>query len=206
MFKYLLLLLLIPLFGNAQVLDSLDTYDHKEFENQTLKVFSDSVVIQFQIISPNFIKVSFSKRSDLEKSENISQPNLVYVRITQNLESIYMQTDSMLIVISKLDFSIKFQNRREQLYTTNQSISFSNEGLNLKLSKNKDEVFYNSKNRKLKPKAYSLPKLKSISSSKNYELSFDKNIKGSLNLRNASILNLKFDKSNTYVYYFKATD
>ena len=106
MFKYLLLLLLIPLFGNAQVLDSLDTYDHKEFENQTLKVFSDSGLIQFQIISPNFIKVSFSKRSDLEKSENISQPNLVYVRITQNLESIYMQTDSMLIVISKLDFSI----------------------------------------------------------------------------------------------------
>lgn len=206
MFKYLLVLLLIPFFGDAQVLDSLDTYDHKEFEKQTLKVFSDSGVIQLQVISPNFIKLSFSKRSDLEKQETLSQSNLVYVRITQNLESIFMQTDIMLIVISKLDFSIKFQNKREQLYTTNQSISFSNEGLNLKLSKNNDEVFYNSKRKKLKPKEYSINKLKSISSSKNYELLFDKNSKGNLDLRNSSILNLKFDKSEAFVYYFKATD
>ena len=206
MFKYLLVLLLIPFFGDAQVLDSLDTYDHKEFEKQTLKVFSDSGVIQLQVISPNFIKLSFSKRSDLEKQETLSQSNLVYVRITQNLESIFMQTDIMLIVISKLDFSIKFQNKREQLYTTNQSISFSNEGLNLKLSKNNDEVFYNSKRKKLKPKEYSINKLKSISSSKNYKLLFDKNSKGNLDLRISSILNLKFDKSEAFVYYFKATD
>ena len=204
MFKYLLVLLLIPFFGDAQILDSLDTYDHKEFEKQTLKVFSDNGVIQLQAISPNFIKLSFSKRSDLEKSENINQSNLVYVRITQNLESIYMQTDSILIVISKLDFSIKFQNKREQLYTTNQSISFSNEGLKLKLSKNNDEGFYNFKKKKLKPKEYSIHKLKSISSAKNYELLFDKNVKGNLDLRNSSILNLKFDKSEAFVYYFRA--
>ena len=204
MFKYLLVLLLIPFLVNAQVLDSLDTYDYKEFENQTLKVFSDSGVIQLQVILPNFIKLSFSKRSDLEKSENISQPNLVYVRITQNLESIYMQTDSMLIVISKLDFSLKFQNRREQLYTTNQSISFSNEGLNIKFSTTEDERFYNIKQNKLKPKKYSLHKLKSIFSSKNYELLFDKNSKGNLDLRNSSILNLKFDNSASFAFYFKA--
>ena len=206
MFKYLLVLLLIPFFGDAQVLDSLDTYDHKEFENQTLKVFSDSGVIQLQVISPNFIKLSFSKRSDLKKHETLSYSGSVYVRITQNLESIFMQTDIMLIVINKLDFSIKFQNKREQLYTTNQSISFSNEGLNLKLSKNNDEVFYNSKNKKLKPKEYSIHKLNSIYSSKSYELLFDKNSKGNLDLRNSSILNLKFDKSEAFVYYFKATD
>ena len=204
MFKYLLVLLLIPFFGHAQILDSLDTYDHKEFENQTLKVFSDSGVIQLQVISPNFIKLSFSKRSDLEKQETLSQSNLVYVRITQNLESIYMQTDSMLIVISKLDFSIKFQNRKEQLYTTNQSISFSNEGLNLIFSRNKDELFYSLRNKKLKPKEYSLQKLKSVYSSKNYELSFDKNSKGSLDFRNGPALNLKFDNSSAFGYYFKA--
>ena len=205
MFKYLLVLLLIPFFGDAQILDSIDTYDYKEFENQTLKVFSDSGVIQLQAISPNFIKLSFSKRSDSEKSENTSLSDLVYVRITQNLESIFMPTDSLLIVISKLDFNIKFQNRREQLYTTNQSISFSNEGLNLKLSKNNDEVFYNLKRKKLKPKDYSINKLKSISSSKSYELLFDKNSKGNLDLRNSSILNLNFDKPAAFVYYFKQT-
>ena len=204
MFKYLLVLLLIPFFGHAQVLDSLDTYDHKEFEKQTLKVFSDSGVIQLQVISPNFIKLSFSKRSDLEKAETISQSNLVYVRITQNLESIYMQTDSMIIVINKLDFSIKFQNLKERLYAVNQNISFSNEGLNLKFSITEDERFYNSKQNKLKHKKYSLHKLKSISSSKNYELLFDKNSKGNLDLRNSSILNLKFDKSEASGYYFKA--
>ena len=204
MFKYLLVLLLIPFFGHAQILDSLDTYDHKEFEKQTLKVFSENGVIQLLVISPNLIKVSFSKKSDLEKSENISLSDLVYVRITQNLENIYMQTDSMLIVISKLDFSIQFQNRKEQLYTTNQSISFSNEGLNLKLSKNNDEVFFNLKRKKLKPKDYVINKLKSISSSKSYELLFDKNVKGNLDLRNSSILNLKFDKSEAFVYYFRA--
>jgi len=205
MFKYLLLLLALPFLVNAQVLDSLDTYDHKEFEKQTLKVFSDSGMIQLQVISPNLIKVSFSKRSDLEKPETISHPDSVYVRITQNLENIYMQTDSLLIVISKLDFTIKFLNKEEQLYITNQSISFSNEGLNLKLFKNNDEVFYNSKRKKLKLKEYSLHKLNNVYSAKNYKLSFDKNSKGSLSFCNPSFLDMKFSNSTTFGYYFKST-
>lgn len=204
MFKLLLLLLSFPFLVNAQVLDSLDTYDHKEFDNQTLKVFSDSGVIQLQVINPSLIKVSFSKKRDLKKQETLSRSDSVYVRITQNLESIFMQTEKLLVIINKLDFSIKFQNLKEQLYAVNQRISFTNDGLNLIFSRNKDELLHNSINKKLKLKKYSLQNLKSVHSSKDYELSFDKASKGSLDFRNSSVLNLKLDRSATFGYYFKA--
>lgn len=202
MLKYLLFLLLLPFIGKAQILDSLDIYDHKEFENQTLKVYSDSGLIQLQVIKPSLIKVSFFKRNDVESQDKFSSFDSTYVRITQNLESIFMQTDSILLVINKLDFSMKFQSLREQLYTSNQSISFLKDGLNLKFSR-EDEEFYNYKGKRLKAKEYSLKKLKSISSSKNYELLFDRNSKVSLDFRNPSSWNLKFDHSASFVFYFK---
>lgn len=203
MLKYLLFFLLFPSLGNAQILDSLDTYDHKEFENQTLKVFSDNGLIQLQVLKSNLIKVSFSKKDELVKQEVAKPAEAVYVRITQNLESIFMQTDTLLIVISKLDFSIKFQNLREQVYTVNQNISFLNDGLNLQFVIANNELFYNQKHKRLKSKIYAIKKLKSINSSNQYIIYFDNETKGSLDFRNSSTLNLKFYNSAAFEYYFK---
>ena len=180
----------------------LQNYDHKTLVESTLKIYAEYGRIELTVINPNLIKVCYLQKIKLSDVKNV-KPNQEFIRVTQNLESIYMLTDSLLIVVSKLDFSIKFLNKKEQLYTTNQNISFLNEGLNLKLSKNNDELFYNSKRKKLKPKEYSIHKLNSVYSSKNYELSFDKNSKGSLDLRNSTILNLKLDKSAAFIYYFK---
>ena len=180
----------------------LQNYDHKTLVESTLKIYAENGSIELTVINPNLIKVCYLQKIKSSEVKNV-KTNQEFIRVTQNLENIYMLTDSLLIVISKLDFSIKFLNKKEQIYTTSQNISFSNEGLNIELSKNSDEVFYNSKNRKLKPKAYSLHKLNSVYSSKNYELLFDKNSKGSLDLRNPSTLNIKFDKSEAFVYYFR---
>ena len=180
----------------------LQNYDHKTLEESTLKIFAENGSIELTVINPNLIKVCYLQKIKSSDVKNV-KTNQEFIRVTQNLENIYMLTDSLLIVISKLDFSIKFLNKKEQLYTTSQNISFENEGLSLKFYKNSDEVFYNSKNKKLKSKEYSIHKLNSVYSSKNYELSFDKNSKGNLDLRNSIILNLKFDKLATFGYYFK---
>jgi hypothetical protein len=181
----------------------LQNYDYKTLVESTLKIYAENGRIELTVINPNLIKVSYLQTIELTELKNV-KPNQAFIRVTQNLENIYMQTDGLLIVISKLDFSIKFLNKKEQLYTTSQNISFENEGLNFKFFKDNDEVFYNSKNKKLKLKAYSIHKLKSIYSSKNYELLFDENAKGSLDFRNSTILNLKFSDGATFGYYFKA--
>ena len=183
----------------------LTNYDHKTLKESTLKIYADNGSIELTVIKPNLIKVCYLQTTKSSDVENV-KPKQEFIRITQNLENIYMLTDSLLIIISKLDFSIKFQNLKEQLYTTTQSISFSKDGLNLTLSTTEDEKFYNSKQRNLKLKKYSLHKLKSISSSKNYELSFDKNSKGNLDFRNPLILDVKFAKPTMFGYYFKSTN
>lgn len=204
MLKYLLFFLLFPSLGNAQILDSLDTYDHKEFENQTLKVFSDNGLIQLQVLKSNLIKLSISKKDELVKQKISNPKEAVYVRITQNLESIYMQTDSLLVVISKLDFSIKFQNLREQVYIVQQNISFADDYLNLQFAIANNELFYNQKDKRLKPKNYAIKKLKSINSSNQYSIYFEDETKGSLDFSNPSFLKMKLFKREKFGYYIKS--
>lgn len=107
----------LPFLVSAQ--DSfLNTYDHKKLDGQTLKVYSETGLISLTALKPNVIKVSFLKSDSLNNNE-IVKGEKVFVRVTQNLDDIFMQTDSLLIVINKLDFSIKFEKRNEEIYVIN---------------------------------------------------------------------------------------
>ncbi|TKC00243.1 alpha-glucosidase domain-containing protein [Pedobacter cryophilus] len=198
---YIFLLFLFPFFGEAQILDSLDIYDHKEFENQTLKVFSDNGLIKLQVIKANIIKVNFYKKAAPEIQEEQKADTSVDVRITQNLDDIFMQTDSLLVIINKLDFKIKFQTTKEQLYTINQSVSLSDSCHSFSLSTTKNEDFFKHKNRKLKQKIYKMKTLKAIYSSKKYALYFQDTYNGYVELNNQN-LQIKYYDSNALGYYF----
>lgn len=193
---------LISLKLKAQEAIDYKIYDHKLFAHQTLNVFSENGVITLFAIRPNVIKLSFSSIKNNEKQTD-QKDNGVYVRITQNLESIFMQTDSLLIVVSKLDFSIKFQNLKEGIFTENLDVYFTREDLNLKFSVNNDELFFNQKHRILRQKKYRINKLKSVYSSKQYSIYFDKEADGSLDFSEKAVFKMKLFSADGLGFYFK---
>ena len=198
----LFLLLILPFFGISQILDSLDIYDHKEYENQTLKVFSDKGLIKLQVIKANVIKINFFKTDSIDQ-ETSNQNNGAYIRITQNLDDIFMQTDSLLIIINKLDFTIKFETLKEQIFTVNKSVLLSDTGNSFSLSTIKYEEFFNNKNKKLKYKTYKIKNIKAIYSSKKYAIYFQNTHNGYLEL-NSENLQIKYLDKSTSGYYFLA--
>ena len=100
----------------------LKTYDHKQQNGQTLKVYAENGLILLTAYQPNMVKVTYLK-SDLQQPDSsyvvISKPLETQVKITQNLDDIFMTTDSIIVIINKLNFSIKFQNRKEKSLAIN---------------------------------------------------------------------------------------
>ncbi|MBU1761867.1 MAG: hypothetical protein KKB19_13595, partial [Bacteroidetes bacterium] len=157
----------------AQVSFDLKVYDHKKFENQTLSVFSEHDVVSLYAIKPNVIKVNFSSLKHNEKLV-LKENNDVYVRVTQNLDDIFMLTDSLLIVINKFDFSIKFEKRNEMIYTINNYVFKKDDQSALTFSMQPEEKFYNSK-KYLKEELCPKKTIQPIYSVKGYGILFENN-------------------------------
>nr|MBC7612671.1 hypothetical protein [Pseudopedobacter sp.] len=157
----------------AQVSFDLKVYDHKKLENQTLSVFSEHGVVSLYAIKPNVIKVNFSSLKNNEKLV-LKDKNDVYVRVTQNLDDIFMLTDSLLIVINKFDFSIKFEKRNEAIYTINNYVFQKDDQSALTFSVQLEEKFYNSK-KYLKEELYPKKTIQPIYSVKGYGILFENN-------------------------------
>lgn len=121
-FKLIVINLFVFLGVYAQEPSPLKTYDHKQLDGQTLKVYAENGLISLTAYQPNMIKVIYLK-NDLQKPDSsyvvISNPLQTQVKITQNLDDIFMTTDSLIVIINKLNFSIKFQNRKEKLLSIN---------------------------------------------------------------------------------------
>ena len=110
-------------FAKAQEKVQLKTYDHKELVGQTLKIFADNGSISLTAYQANIIKVTYSFNTkgldvDVYPKEKLLSEN-VWVRVTQNLDDVFFVTDSVLIVVNKLDFSISFKKHNEFLFTQN---------------------------------------------------------------------------------------
>ncbi|MEO5909514.1 MAG: hypothetical protein ABIP95_01440 [Pelobium sp.] len=114
---FFIFIFFLPYLVRAQD-NFLNTYDHKKLEGQTLKVYSETGLVSLTALKPNIIKVSFLK-SDALNNKDLIKGEEVFVRVTQNLDDIFMQTDSLLIIISKIDFSIKFEKSNEEIYVIN---------------------------------------------------------------------------------------
>ena len=184
----------------AQESFDLKVYDHKKLENQTLSVFFEHGVISLSAIKPNVIKVNFTSLQNNEKLID-KQDNGVYVRVTQNLDDIFMLTDSLLIVIYKFDFSIKFEKRNEVVYTINNyAFQKQNQSI-LTFSMQPEEVFYNSK-KYLKDELHSKKIIRPIYSVKGYGILFENNLwVYSQNKKLAKFTFEKSDKILSFIFF-----
>ncbi len=122
---------------------SLKSYDHKNQEGQTLKIYAENGLISITALKPNVIKVNYLKEEKPIEDAVINE--VTFVRITQNLDDIFMGTDSLLIVINKLDFSIRFEKHNQDLYTLNEKASSTWECTDLIFSLHPNELLYDSK-------------------------------------------------------------
>ncbi len=181
----------------AQESFDLKVYDYKKLENQTLSVFAEHGVISLSAIKPNVIKVNFSSLQNNEKLI-LKEDNGVYVRVTQNLDDIFMLTDSLLIVINKFDFSIKFEKRNEKIYTINKYVFQKDKQSALTFSMQKEEKFYYSK-KKLKKDLCYKKGVKSIYSIKGYDILFENN--RLMYSKNKGFNEFSFKKSDENISY-----
>ncbi|MBK0383185.1 hypothetical protein I5M32_09465 [Pedobacter sp. SD-b] len=203
-YVFLVFILIISLSAKAQKHFQLKVYDHKKLENQTLKIFSENGIISLRALKPNVIKVGFSSLPDLDPKPK--QNNGVYVRVTQNLDDVFMQTDSLLIIINKLNFSIKYKSLKEKLYTINTFDNLSGSDKNLVFLTAEDEVLSYSKNKSIKEginKNISL----NVCSSKGYAIVLDKkqqDLLKSIELDHKILKIYNSDKSKMIGYTFIA--
>jgi hypothetical protein len=168
-------------------------YDHKVLQDQTLSVFSENGLLTLFAIKPNVIKVNFSSPKNNEKPI-VKKDNDVYVRVTQNLDDIFMLTDSLLIVINKFDFSIKFEKRNEVIYTINNYTSQKDHQSALTFSMQPGEIFNNYKKyfkEDLSPKKNIQP----IYSVKGYGILFENN--QWIYSKNKELAKFTFEKSDS---------
>jgi len=197
---YLFLLFGLPIFVNAQNLKPFKIYDHKKIADNNLKVYSENGVICLTAVTPAVIKVNFTTLP--ETNSIIKSDKSVYVRVTQNLDDIFMQTDSLLIIINKLDFSLKYKSLKEKLFMINDVISINDSINYLGFKDATNQKFVDAKRKDLKSKTYKFKNQKLISSSNNYSILFQTEEKGFLKIdEEHNKLNLS-TKNKLLQYYF----
>lgn len=118
----------------------LPIYNSKSLYNSTLNIFSDSGNLSITAYNANIIKFTLSKEKILADTVSFLKPINVNVRVTQNLESVFFTTDSLIIVVNKFDLGIKLMTIKEKLLTENQSFFVNNPERILRYSLAKEEV------------------------------------------------------------------
>ncbi|OAQ40491.1 hypothetical protein A5893_05965 [Pedobacter psychrophilus] len=198
---YLFLLLFsLPIFVEAQNLEPFKIYDHKKLEENSLKVYSEKGVICLTALKPDVIKVNFST---LPEANPILKTNKsIYVRVTQNLDDIFMQTDSLLIIINKLDFSIKYKSLTEKLFFVNDNVSINDSCNVLGFKLDNNQKFSDSKGKKLRDKSYKFKNQKLILSTNNYSILFKTEDGGLLKMDNETSKLTLSTKNKLLAYYF----
>ena len=196
---FLILLFVFPIFLNAQNLETFKIYDHKKQEGNNLRVYAENGLISLTAVKPNVIKLNFLTLPQLNPISNIDKE--IYVRVTQNLDDIFMQTDSLLIIINKLDFSIKFENLRGKIYLTQKAFSFESNNDTIDFLNKMPQSFY-LKNRKLREKKYKFSGSKLIQSDKGYSLSFCGDKKWNFEIKD-SIMHFTKNADKNLTFYFK---
>jgi hypothetical protein len=196
---FLILLFVSPIFLNAQNLETFKIYDHKKQEGNNLRVYAENGLISLTAVKHNVIKLSFLTLSELNPISNIDKE--IYVRVTQNLDDIFMQTDSLLIIINKIDFSIKFENLRGKIYLAQKTFRFDSNNDTIDFLTKTQQSFY-LKNRELKEKKYKFSGSKIIQSDKGYSISFCEDKKLNFELKD-SLLHFVKNADKNLTFYFK---
>ena len=183
-------------FAKAQENNFLKVYDHKKLTGNTLKIFAEEGLIAISVLKPNLVEVAFLKE-DINSEESLDKSNSEnYIRVTQNLENIYLQTDSLMLVVSKLDFSVLFKTYKGQTILKADSAQMNDEFSKLNFVAAKETSFKNAKGRTLKVKDYSI-KNKSICLSNNsVSLKFEDTVKSNLVFKTNNQFQFKTNNSS----------
>lgn len=106
----------------AQEKEQLKTYDHLHHEGQTLKIYAENGLIELTAFQPNVVKVSYLKNDKQQLDSSyvvVAKPYPTFVRVAQNLDNIFFETDSLFITINKWNFNIHFEGVKHKLLTNN---------------------------------------------------------------------------------------
>ena len=145
-FKLLATYVLFFCSAYAQKRDLLKTYDHKTLHAQSLKVYADSGLLTLTVYQSNMIKVSFLKDKNQKADSSyvvIANPKETDFKVSQNLDEIFLITDSIIVCVNKIDFSVKFQKRDEKLLSINtNAFEISNQTKQLIFALNPNESIY----------------------------------------------------------------
>lgn len=156
----------------------LPIYNQKKIINNTVYISSDSGDISFKFYSPSLVDVNLSKSAIVETE--ISPFKKIPVRVTQNIENVYLTTDSLLIIVNKFDLSVEFLTAKEEKLTKLKGYFIANPEQCLRFSQNLDESFQIEKYGSLKTKKLKSGKNKKLDTrkyalkpAKNYRLKLD---------------------------------
>jgi hypothetical protein len=189
-------------FANAQDNTFLKVYDHKKLTGNTLKVFAEDGLVAITVIKPNLVEVAFLKQDVAIEAVKEKIPEENYLRVTQNLENIYLQTDSLMLVISKLNFSIQFKSYKNQTLLVVDSAQINNQFSTVKFTAAKASSFKNTKGKAFEVKEYPI-KNKSMSLFNNsLSLKFEQAVSGNLDFKRDSQFWFKTNNSSALVFQF----
>jgi hypothetical protein len=201
--KNILLLVLIFLsfsLVKGQENSFLKVYDHKKLTGNTLKVFAEEGLISISVLKPNLVEVAFLKE-DINADQSLDEANTgKYIRVTQNLHSIYLQTDSLLLIVSKIDFSIRFKSFKGQTYLVADSAQMSGEFTKLNFTAAKETSFKNAKGRTLKVKDYQIKNKAICISNNSVSLRLEETVKGNLVFKTNNQFQYITNNSSTLVF------
>jgi oligosaccharide 4-alpha-D-glucosyltransferase len=116
-FKLLAIYVLCCCSAYAQNIKQLKAYDRKELLNQTLKIYAEKGLLALTVYQANMIKVSYYQDENQKPDSSyvvISEPKETKFKVSQNLDDIFLTTDSLIVIVNKLNFSIKFLKSNEQ--------------------------------------------------------------------------------------------
>ncbi len=124
---YIALILVFSfIFADAQSQQVVPIYTSKNLTNNTLIITCDSGRLAVTAYKANVIKVQFFRKSDSTEvgEETFEKQN---IRVTQNLDDVFFATDSLWVIVNKLDLSIRFLKKQdEELLLKNESYFLNN--------------------------------------------------------------------------------
>lgn len=202
--KILILLFIIFSFGKTKAQENsfLKVYDHKKLTANTLKIYAEDGLISLSVIKPNLIEVAFLKEDIASEQTKQNTKEQSYIRVTQNLENVYLQTDSLMLVISKLDFSIHFKSYKGQTFLVTDSAQNSNQFSALNFRAAKESIFTNLKGKSMKVKDYTLKGKSFCLINEPFSIKIEETVKGNLDFKRSNQFQFKTNNSSALVFQF----
>lgn len=125
---------------HAQTEQVIPIYNSKVLVGNTLEISSDSGTLALTAYKANVIKLTFEiqKATNATFIDSVATP--LNIRATQNLDEIFFSTDSLWVVISKFDLSVRFlKKHNEELLLKSASFFLNNIEKSFSFELRKDE-------------------------------------------------------------------